>query len=285
MSLPIWLHNINPIALSIGPLKIHWYGLMYMLGALAAVYLGKRRARDTWRGFTSSDIDDLVFYSMLGVVIGGRVGYMLIYGRAELIANPLSVFKVWEGGMSFHGGLAGVIVAMMWFGAKRQISKLKLLDMCAAIVPIGLGLGRLGNFIGGELWGRLTHAGWGVIFPKALYEQGLDDAQIQAMYTSGALNDMARHPSQLYQAGCEGIFLFLILWFYSRKQRANGKVGGLFMMLYGLTRFGLEFFREPDAQMGFIALQWLTTGQLLSAIMILIGAVIFFRAKSPISTS
>jgi phosphatidylglycerol---prolipoprotein diacylglyceryl transferase len=209
---------------------------------------------------------------------------MLIYGRAELIANPLSVFKVWEGGMSFHGGLAGVIVAMMWFGGKRQISKLKLLDMCAVIVPVGLGLGRLGNFIGGELWGRLTHAGWGVIFPKALYEQGLDDAQIQAMYASGALNDMARHPSQLYQAGCEGIFLFLVLWFYSRSQRAAGKVGGLFMMLYGLTRFGVEFFREPDAQMGFIALQWLTTGQLLSAIMILVGAVIFFRAKSPKST-
>jgi phosphatidylglycerol:prolipoprotein diacylglycerol transferase len=248
---------LDPVAITLGPLKIYWYGLMYLIGFAAAWMLAQYRAKKQMTSLTKNDVSDLIFYCALGVLIGGRVGYMLFYHLPEFLHNPLLLFKIWEGGMSFHGGFLGVAVALYLYGLHIKQPFLRLTDFLIPLVPLGLAAGRIGNFINGELWGRPTTLPWGMIFPRA-------DA-------------LPRHPSQLYEFFLEGVVLFIILWFYSKKPRATGKVTGLFLILYGLFRIISECFREPDTQLGYIAFGWLTMGQLLSLPMIVVGLWLFFR--------
>lgn len=250
--------EIDPVAISIGPLDIHWYGIMYLVGFVAGFLLLNRRAKRPGSGWTTEQVSDLIFYGAMGVILGGRIGYILFYNFSAFLNDPLTLFKVWQGGMSFHGGLLGVMIAVWLFARHTKKSYWDILDFGAPIVPIGLGLGRIGNFIGGELYGRITDGPWGMVFP-----------------TGG---ELARHPSQLYQATLEGLALFAILWFFSRKPRPRYAVSGLFALFYGIFRFVVEFAREPDAHLGFIAFNWLTMGQLLSVPLILVGVFLLYLA-------
>ncbi|TXR54586.1 prolipoprotein diacylglyceryl transferase [Reinekea thalattae] len=252
--------QFDPVFFSIGPLSIHWYGVMYLVGFLLAQYLAIWRAkRDSWRGFNSDQIQDLLFYCVLGVIIGGRVGYVFFYHFDYFLQNPLYLFKINEGGMSFHGGFLGVVVAVMLFARRNNKTLFQVGDFVAPVVPQGLFFGRLGNFINGELWGRPTDAPWGMIFPQA--------------------NDMlTRHPSQLYQMAGEGLLLFIILWFYSSKQRPRMAVSAAFMLGYGVLRTAAEFFREPDEHIGYLLGGYLTQGMLLSLPMIIIGGLLLVLA-------
>lgn len=254
--------QIDPIALQIGPIAIHWYGLMYLLGFAAAWFLLRRRAQRVGFVWTHNDIDDVLFYGALGVVLGGRVGYMLFYNFDRLLADPLSLFRVWEGGMSFHGGLLGVLLAFTWFARKTKRSFFDVADWIAPVVPVGLAAGRIGNFINGELWGRVTDGPWGVVFPQ--------DPEA-----------LLRHPSQLYQAVLEGLGLFLLLWWFSAKPRPAMSVSGLFLLGYGCARILVEFVRVPDAHIGYVAFGWLTQGQILSLPMIVLGVVLMALAYKP----
>ena len=283
----IQLHQIDPIAFRLGPLQVHWYGIMYLLGFATAWWLGRRRIRaGRLPGVDDQGFGDLLFYGMLGVVLGGRIGYVLFYAFGDFLANPLMLFKVWEGGMSFHGGLLGVAAAVFWWARKRRLHVFDVIDFVAPLVPPGLGLGRLGNYIGGELWGKYTQAGWGVIFPRAESTlAGMPPAQLQAQYASGALDALARHPSQLYQAVLEGLVMFGVLWWYSRRPRPRYAVAGLFALMYGCFRFLVEFVRVPDAQLGeggYLAFGWLTMGQVLSTPLILVGLYwLWLSRRSP----
>ncbi|WCN12154.1 prolipoprotein diacylglyceryl transferase [Marinomonas mediterranea] len=245
--------NIDPIAISVGPIAVHWYGIMYLIGFVSAYYLGCYRAKTSNGLWDQDKVSDMIFYGAIGVILGGRVGYILFYQFASFIDNPLIVFRIWEGGMSFHGGLIGVIIAMYIFAKRYNKHMIDVLDFVAPVVPIGLGAGRLGNFIGGELWGRETDVSWAMIFPH-------DPLQL------------TRHPSQLYQFALEGAALFAILWFFSRRQKPRYAVSGMFLIFYGLFRIFVEFFREPDAHIGYLAFGWLTEGQLLSFPMVVLGA-------------
>jgi len=238
---------------------VRWYGLMYVIGFLAFLFLGKMRARRPGSPVKPEQVDDMMFYGAIGVIVGGRLGEMFFYRFSQLIENPLSLFKIWEGGMSFHGGLLGVTVAMLLLARKWKITPLKLGDFIAPLVPIGLGAGRLGNFINGELWGRPTDVSWGMWFRHVDQEP------------------LARHPSQLYEVLGEGILLFLLVWIYSKKPRPTGAVTGLFLLGYGIARSTVEFFRVPDDS-GFFGIEWLTEGQLLSIPMIIIGIGLMFWA-------
>jgi phosphatidylglycerol:prolipoprotein diacylglycerol transferase len=250
----MWVHNIDPVALDLGFIQIHWYGVMYLIGFAAALTLGNYRADQVDSGWTREQVSDFIFWGAVGVVLGGRFGYVLFYNFDQFLASPLWLFKVWEGGMSFHGGLLGVMTALFLFGRKNAKSFAQMGDFVAPLVAIGLGAGRIGNFIGGELWGRATDVSWAVVFPK--------------------IDQFARHPSQLYEAFLEGVVMFVILWLYSSKKRPSFAVSGLFLVLYGSFRSFVELFREPDAHIGFVAFGWLTKGQLLSLPMVLIGLVI-----------
>lgn len=274
-----YLVNFDPVAISIGPLDIHWYGVMYLLAFLAFWWLGNYRAtHQGWRGWSRQDVSDVLFYGMLGVIVGGRIGYMLFYGFGLLMQNPLSIFRVWDGGMSFHGGLLGVMAAMAWFAHRTGRTFWQVADFVAPMVPLGLAFGRLGNFIGGELWGRLSDVPWAMIFAKSTgFSPGENLALIEA-WRSGALDHFARHPSQLYQAALEGLALFLILMWYSAKPRPKAAVAGLFLLGYGVFRLIAEFFRQPDEHIGFLAMQWLTMGMLLSLPMIVAGVIVMFIA-------
>jgi phosphatidylglycerol:prolipoprotein diacylglycerol transferase len=263
--------QIDPVALSLGPLKVHWYGLMYLAGFLGGMWLGKVRARKPGSNWTTDQVNDLVFYIAVGIILGGRLGYVLFYDIGSnfdlYVADPLRVFKVWEGGMSFHGGLLGVIISMALFGRKTNKRFFSVADFTAPLVPIGLGAGRIGNFINGELWGKVTDVPWAMVFPGA--------------------GPLPRHPSQLYEALLEGVVLFLILWMYSSKPRPLMSVSGLFLICYGVFRFLVEFVRLPDEHLGYLAFDWLTMGQILSLPMILLGLVLFGwafkldRSRSP----
>lgn len=270
------LHHIDPVAvpLPFWPYGIHWYGIMYLLGFAAAWFLGTRRIRaGRFAGISEADFSDLLFNSMLGVVIGGRVGYVLFYGWSEFAANPMFLLKINEGGMSFHGGLLGVIAAVALWSAKHKRHVFDSLDFIAPLVPPGLMFGRIGNYIGGELWGRLTGTDWGVVFPRALPAElaAKPIEQLQALNDAGLLIPYARYPSQLLQAGLEGLLLFLVVYGYSRKPRPRYAVSGLFALGYGIFRFLAEFIREPDADIGFLAWDWLTMGQLLSLPVMVLG--------------
>lgn len=247
--------QIDPVAISIGPLAIHWYGIMYLIGFLSAYLLGCYRAKLSNGVWTKEQISDATFFGAMGVILGGRIGYILFYQFAHFIEEPLSLFRIWEGGMSFHGGLIGVIIAMILFARKYNKNFVDVMDFISPFIPIGLGTGRLGNFIGGELWGRPTDVPWAMIFPN-------DPLQL------------ARHPSQLYQFALEGVALFTILWFLSRKPKPRYCISGSFLAFYGAFRIFVEFFREPDAHIGYLAFGWLTEGQLLSLPMLLIGSAL-----------
>ena len=279
-----WLHDIDPIALPLPfwPHGIHWYGLMYLAAFATAWWLGSRRIRaGRLPGVDGDGFSDLLFYGMLGVILGGRIGYVLFYALDDFLANPLFLLRINEGGMSFHGGLLGVIVAVLWWSWKRRIHVFDTLDFVAPIGPLGLGLGRLGNFIGGELWGRLTGGQGGVVFPASLPPpySGHDLATLRQLHASGALDPFARHPSQLYQAALEGLVLFAVLWWVSARPRPRYLVSGLFTLLYGVFRFAVEFVREPDAHIGYLYGGWLTMGQVLSAPLIVLGMVLIALSR------
>lgn len=243
--------NIDPVALQLGPIAIHWYGLMYLVGFAAAWWLGRLRAQRPGSSWSPEQIGDLIFYGALGAVLGGRLGYALFYDLPGFLDAPLNIIKVWQGGMSFHGGLMGVLIAMWLFGRRYRKTFFEVTDFVAPLVPIGLGAGRIGNFINGELWGKVSDVPWAMVFPNG--------------------GPLARHPSQLYQAFLEGLMLFIILWLYSSKTRPTMAVSALFLIFYGLFRFAVEFVRMPDAQLGYLAFGWLTMGQVLSVPMILAG--------------
>jgi phosphatidylglycerol:prolipoprotein diacylglycerol transferase len=242
---------IDPVVFSIGPLKVHWYGLMYLVGITIAWGLAQWRVKHYKLNWTSEQISDLIFYAALGVILGGRLGYMLFYNTQQFISNPLLFFKLWDGGMSFHGGLLGVISALALYSYKIKKPFLEISDFVAPLVPLGLAAGRLGNFINGELWGRVTDVPWAMIFPLS--------------------DGLPRHPSQLYEVGLEGIFLFILVWWYAAKPRPQGCVSAIFLIGYACSRLVIEFFREPDAQLGFVAFNWLTMGQLLTIPMLAVG--------------
>ncbi|KGP64287.1 prolipoprotein diacylglyceryl transferase [Legionella norrlandica] len=251
--------NINPIAFSLGPLKIHWYGLMYLIGFIGAWLLGYWRIKHYKLNWNPDQLSDLIFYCALGVILGGRIGYMMFYDFQELIHNPLVLFKIWEGGMSFHGGLIGVIIAAWLFCRRYNKTFMGVGDFVAPLVPLGLAAGRLGNFINGELWGRVTDVPWGMVYPH--------------------VDDQPRHPSQLYEFGLEGIALFILIWCYASKPRPEGRVSALFLIGYATSRLIAESFRQPDSQLGFIAFGWLTMGQILSIPMLLVGIWLWWAKR------
>ncbi|EIJ41532.1 prolipoprotein diacylglyceryl transferase [Beggiatoa alba B18LD] len=265
--------TIDPVLVQIGPFPIHWYGLMYLIGLLIAWWLGLGRAKRPDSPVTPEQLSDLVFYAALGVVVGGRLGYILFYGFPSYLQNPLSILEVWRGGMSFHGGLIGVLIAMAIFARKHNRTFFQMTDFIAPLVPPGLAAGRLGNFINGELWGHPTQSMWGMQITQenviARLPQNLQEA---------VLNGMGLYPSQLYQAALEGVTLFIILWLYSRKPRPTMAVSGLFLIGYGVFRFLVEFVRMPDAHLGYLAFGWLTMGQLLTIPMILLGILFMYWA-------
>ena len=278
----LYLNQIDPIAFQVGPLAVHWYGVMYLLGFAIAWFLGQRRVRaGRLPGVDANAFGDLMFYGMLGVVLGGRIGYILFYDLHTYLEHPLQVFKIWEGGMSFHGGLLGVMAAVLWWARRHRLHFFDVADFVAPLVPPGLGLGRLGNYINGELWGKFTDGSWGVVFPQApeVAKIGLDPAALRAQFEAGALNLYARHPSQLYQVALEGVAMFCILWWYSSKPRPRYAVAGMFALLYGVFRFAVEFVRLPDAQLGYLAFGWLTMGQVLSLPLVLIGLFWLWKSR------
>ena len=242
--------EFDPVAISLGPVSIHWYAISYLVGiGLAWWVLGVKSRRQNL-GWSDAAISDVVFYAVLGIILGGRIGYMVFYGHAQIAADPTVLLKVWQGGMSFHGGLIGVFVALWIYGRKYRRGFFEVTDFIAPSIPLGLGCGRIGNFINGELPGRITEVPWAAIYPGEAF---------------------GRHPSSLYQAILEGPVLFAILWIFAARPRPTMAVSGLFLVGYGSLRFISELFREPDRHMGFIAFQWLTQGQLLSIPMLLFG--------------
>ncbi|GJM11407.1 MAG: prolipoprotein diacylglyceryl transferase [Lysobacteraceae bacterium] len=276
-TLPFFV-NFDPVALQLGPLAIRWYGLMYLLSFAAFWWLGSVRARQDGSGWTSEQVNDFLFYGALGVILGGRIGYVLFYDFANVIAEPLRALRIWEGGMSFHGGMLGVGAAVWWYARRTGRKFFDVTDFIIPMVPIGLALGRVGNFIGGELWGRLSDAPWAVIFPNAIMHDGWQSTALYQQYLTGELNHLTRHPSQLYQAALEGVLLFIVVWWYSSKPRPRMAVTGLFLIGYGVARLLVEQFRQPDAHLNFIAFDWLTMGQALSIPMVLAGVVMMVVA-------
>lgn len=248
--------DIDPIALALGPIKIHWYGITYVVGIVAAwLLLRWRTDKNPSLKWSSEQVDDMVFYVTLGVIIGGRLGSVLFYNLPYYLDHPVDIFKINQGGMSFHGGLIGALLAMVWFARKTNSGFFNVIDFIAPVVPVGLGCGRIGNFINGELWGAPSALPWAMIFPDP------------------RAGGIARHPSQLYEALLEGLLLFIILWLYSSKPRPMMAVSGLFLLGYGVFRFSVEFVRVPDAHIGYLAFGWVTMGQVLSFPMIILGFV------------
>ena len=245
--------DIDPVALQLGPIAVRWYGLMYLIGFSAAWFIARYRAEKSPRPWLNEDIDDLLFYTAIGVIVGGRFGYVFFYGFGHFLEDPLWLFRVWEGGMAFHGGLLGVLLAVLIYAKKSKRHYFDITDFGAAMVPLGFAAGRLGNFIGGELWGRPAPEDlpWAMVFPH--------------------IDQIPRHPSQLYQFALEGVALFALMFWFSHKSRPRMAATGLALMAYGIFRSIAEFYRQPDAHLNFIAFDWLTMGQLLSAPMIIVG--------------
>ncbi|KPK35704.1 MAG: prolipoprotein diacylglyceryl transferase [Betaproteobacteria bacterium SG8_40] len=252
--------NFDPIALQLGPLAVRWYGLMYLIAFALVLILGRMRIRNQpWVSITTRDLDDMLFFGVLGVVLGGRLGYILFYKPLEYLHDPIRIFFVWEGGMSFHGGFLGVVVAMMLFARSRGKQWLAVTDFIAPLCPLGLGAGRIGNFINGELWGRASELPWAMVFPQAA-------------------DGIARHPSQLYEFALEGLVLFALVWLYSRRWRPLGAVSGMFLIGYGVLRFLVEFTREPDEFLGLLGFG-LSMGQWLSVPMVVGGVALMWWAN------
>lgn len=261
----MFLHPaIDPVALRLGPVSIRWYGIMYMVGFLCGWLLGRKRATPE-SGWTKGEVDDLVTWCIIGLMVGARLGYFAFYEFDRMLSEPLAIFRVWEGGMSFHGGLIGVAAACLVFARIHSKTFLNVADFIAPLAPVGLFAGRIGNFINGELWGKPTDLPWGIIF------------------TDPRAGMLPRHPSQLYEAFLEGIVLFIIIWIFSAKKRAPGKVAGFFLLGYGAFRFFIEFFREPDPQLGYLLFNWVTMGQILCLPMIILGVWLLFRHRDSVS--
>lgn len=257
----VYAPEIDPVLLSAGGLELRWYGLMYLAAAAAFWIIGRRRARETWRGVDATVVDDMVFYGMLGAVVGGRLAYVVFYAEwSAFAADPWLPLKIWRGGMSFHGGVVGVVAALWMLARARGLPLLRLTDFAAPLVPLGLAFGRVGNFVNGELWGRETDAPWAMVF------RHVDAAP--------------RHPSQLYEAALEGVLLFVVLYVFSRRLRRPGEVSAWFALGYAAARFTVEFFREPDAHIGFIAWGWLTLGHALTLPLAAIGVVLLVRSRA-----
>lgn len=250
--------DIDPVAISAGPFEVHWYGLMYLIAFLAGWWLGRLRTRRPGTTWKAEEIGDLVFYFALGAILGGRIGYTLMYNLPGFVEDPLVILRIWQGGMSYHGGMVGVFIAMWLYGRHTHRTFFFVSDYLAPLVPIGLGAGRVGNFINGELWGRPTDLPWGMMFPF--------------------VDNLPRHPSMLYEALLEGLVFFIILWVYSSKPRPTMSVSGLYLLTYGVFRFLVEFVRLPDAHIGYLAFDWLTMGHLLTLPMIVIGAAFMIYA-------
>ena len=257
--------QFNPVVISLGPLSIHWYGVMYIIAFGGAWVLASYRRNMKPNQWSTDQISDLIFYGAIGAVVGGRLGSVFFYNFDRFLEDPLWVFRVWEGGMSFHGGLLGVGVALYFYSKSLRKGFWETIDFIVPFVPLGLGAGRIGNFIGGELWGRPTDVPWGMVFPH--------------------VDQLPRHPSQLYEVALEGVALFILLWWFSSNPRPRLAVSGVFALGYGSFRFFIEFFREPDQQIGFIAFEWLTMGQLLSVPMAAGGILLLFlsynKQKNP----
>ncbi|OGS91010.1 MAG: prolipoprotein diacylglyceryl transferase [Gallionellales bacterium GWA2_59_43] len=251
--------QFDPVALQLGPLGIHWYGLMYLAGFMTFLWLGRKRIAALIRPpIDAKQLDDLLFYGVLGVILGGRLGYVLFYKFSYYAAHPLEIFALWQGGMSFHGGFLGVLIALVWFARKQRLHWLQLTDFIAPLVPPGLAFGRLGNFINGELWGRPSDMPWAMVFPN--------------------VDDLPRHPSQLYEFALEGVLLFALLWWYAKKPRPVGALSGLFLIGYGSFRFLVEFTREPDGHLGLLSLG-MSMGQWLSLPMVVAGFLLLRYSK------
>ena len=250
---------IDPVILDLGILKIYWYGVMYLLAFLLDYLLAKYRANLS-KEWSAQQVDDLIFYGALGAVLGGRLGYMVFYSLPSFLANPLIFLNFQSGGMSFHGGFLGVLLAMLLFNRKSKKSFFQTTDFIAPLIPLGLAFGRIGNYINAELWGKVTTSSWGIYAP--------DQSGVWAH----------RYPTQLFEAFFEGILLFLILWFFSQKDRPLMAISSLFLIFYGFFRFIIEFIRVPDAQLGYLAFEWLTMGQLLSFPMFVIGIYLYYRS-------
>ncbi len=257
--------QIDTVAIAFGPIQVHWYGLMYVFAFLVGWLLARYRASKKGSGWTVDNVDDLATVAMIGVILGGRLGYVLFYDLAYYLNAPLEIFYVWNGGMSFHGGLLGVMLALLYFSISSKRRYLNTLDFIAPVIAPGLFFGRIGNFINAELWGKVSDSPFAMVFPNA----GLS----------------ARHPTQLYEAFLEGLVLFFVLWFYSSKERNEGAVAGMFAMLYSVFRFTCEFFREPDAHIGYLFSDWFTMGMALSIPLFLVGLFLyvysFYKSKNP----
>jgi len=254
--------HFDPIALRLGPVAIHWYGLMYLLAFASAWLLGRWRIAHKKTRLTLKDLEDIIFYGVLGVIAGGRLGYVIFYKPLYYASHPTEIFYLWEGGMSFHGGLLGVLLMITWLSRSRGYKWFEVSDFVAPLIPLGLAAGRMGNFINGELWGRPSTLPWAMVFPQ-----------------SG--DGIARHPSQLYQLGLEGLLLFILMWWFANKPRPTGQVSAVFLVGYGFFRFIAEFAREPDDFLGLLT-AGLSMGQWLSLPMIVAGIVLFwFSARRP----
>lgn len=255
--------QFDPVALQLGPVSIHWYGLMYLLAFIGGGLLAAYRAKQPGSGWKVDEISDLVYYAAMGVILGGRLGYVSFYKAGYYLQHPVEVFYLWDGGMSFHGGLLGVIVALWLYGKHTKRSFFNVTDFVVPLVGLGIAAVRFANFINQELWGRVTDVSWGMVFPRAGAEP--------------------RHPSPLYEMALEGIVLGIVIWIYTQNPRALGRPSGLFLLGYGVFRFGIEFVREPDAHLGAVALQWMTMGQILSIPMMLLGTwLLFLRRSTPL---
>lgn len=259
--------QIDPVAIALGPIKIRWYGISYVIGILGAWWLLKRRGPAQVPPYHAEHVGDLVFYCALGLLIGGRLGEVVFYNPAYYLSQPLSVFRIWEGGMSFHGGLLGGLAGAFFFARAAGRRFYAVADFLAPVVPVGLFCGRIANFINGELWGTASNAPWAMIFPH-------QDA-----------GGIPRHPSQLYEALLEGVVLFALLWWYSSRPRPPMAVTGLFLAGYGAARTAVEFVREPDAHIGYVAFGWLTMGQVLSLPMVILGILLMVFAHRRAATA
>ncbi|SDF99641.1 prolipoprotein diacylglyceryl transferase [Desulfovibrio legallii] len=253
---------VDPVALTLGHLQVRWYGLMYLAGFALGWILGRYRATRPGSGWTAADVDDLLTCVMVGIILGGRLGYVLFYDLPVYLSDPLEILRIWNGGMSFHGGLLGVLGAFWYYARSRGRSFLEVSDFIAPLIPQGLFFGRLGNFINGELWGKVSDVPWAMVFPGA--------------------GPLPRHPSQLYEAVLEGLVLGVALWIFSARPRKEGAVSGLFALGYAIFRFGVEFVRVPDVQLGYLAFGWLTMGQVLCLPLFLAGLWLLCRKAEPV---